>query len=235
MKAHIGVTDESGLLHHVECTAANVAGVIRCTSCCTESKTRCAATRGCTGADKREKSCRTLTPRLQGCREAFEGVGDEERTRAPLRGGWEHHKASVRAKVEHPFRVFKREFGYGKIHTLPWPDDERGTGADAAVESADGAPTFVADLGALRPQGGKFGRKRQKSRGSRLFRCREAENFSAKANCSGLLNVSCAYDAGPEGSVRREVRAWEDADPGDCGRCPKSPRSSPLAIRRTGL
>lgn len=28
---------------------------------------------------------------------------------------WEHYKASVRAKVEHPFRVIKRQFGYVKM------------------------------------------------------------------------------------------------------------------------
>ena len=28
---------------------------------------------------------------------------------------WERHKASVRAKVEHPFRVIKRQFGYMKV------------------------------------------------------------------------------------------------------------------------
>jgi len=28
---------------------------------------------------------------------------------------WEHVKASVRAKVEHPFRVIKRQFGYTKV------------------------------------------------------------------------------------------------------------------------
>ncbi|OLH22752.1 transposase, partial [Xanthomonas oryzae] len=27
----------------------------------------------------------------------------------------EHFKASVRAKVEHPFRVIKRQFGYTKV------------------------------------------------------------------------------------------------------------------------
>jgi IS5 family transposase len=25
---------------------------------------------------------------------------------------WERHKASLRAKIEHPFRVIKRQFGY---------------------------------------------------------------------------------------------------------------------------
>lgn len=28
---------------------------------------------------------------------------------------WEHFKASLRAKVEHPFRVVKRQFGYTKV------------------------------------------------------------------------------------------------------------------------
>ncbi|KGE52965.1 IS5/IS1182 family transposase, partial [Xanthomonas axonopodis] len=28
---------------------------------------------------------------------------------------WEHFKASVRAKVEHPFRVINRQFGYTKV------------------------------------------------------------------------------------------------------------------------
>ena len=28
---------------------------------------------------------------------------------------WEHYKASLRAKVEHPFRVIKRQFGYAKV------------------------------------------------------------------------------------------------------------------------
>ncbi|ARV25196.1 hypothetical protein NY99_24455 [Xanthomonas phaseoli pv. phaseoli] len=28
---------------------------------------------------------------------------------------WEHSKASLRAKVEHPFQVIKRQFGYVKV------------------------------------------------------------------------------------------------------------------------
>ena len=28
---------------------------------------------------------------------------------------WEHFKASIRAKVEHPFRVMKRQFGHTKV------------------------------------------------------------------------------------------------------------------------
>lgn len=32
-----------------------------------------------------------------------------------LRGPTEHRKASMRAKVEHPFRVIKRQFGLAKV------------------------------------------------------------------------------------------------------------------------
>ncbi len=34
---------------------------------------------------------------------------------------WEHVKASVRAKVEHPFRVIKRRFGYTRSAIADWP------------------------------------------------------------------------------------------------------------------
>ncbi len=40
MKAHIGADDESGLVHSVVGTAANVATLPRLTHCCTASKTR---------------------------------------------------------------------------------------------------------------------------------------------------------------------------------------------------
>lgn len=39
MKAHIGVDDESGLVHSVVGTAATVADVIQSTSCCTATRT----------------------------------------------------------------------------------------------------------------------------------------------------------------------------------------------------
>lgn len=40
MKAHIGVDDESGLVHHVECTAPMWRTSRRRTSCCTARRTR---------------------------------------------------------------------------------------------------------------------------------------------------------------------------------------------------
>lgn len=43
----------------------------------------------------------------------MQGMGNKRERAQEQR--WEHFKASVRAKVEHPFRVIKRQFGYTKV------------------------------------------------------------------------------------------------------------------------
>nr|WP_235047214.1 transposase [Xanthomonas vasicola] len=67
---------------------------------------------------QRRHRCRQ-TRRLQDCEAAFfiaarpstiQGIGSKRERAREQR--WEHFKASVRAKVEHPFRVIKRQFGY---------------------------------------------------------------------------------------------------------------------------
>ncbi|MFS8384432.1 IS5 family transposase [Xanthomonas campestris pv. campestris] len=114
MKAHIGVDEFSGLVHHVHCTAANVADVTVTHALLHGKEDSVFGDSGYTGADKREE--------LQDCEAAFfiaakrsvlQAIGNKrERTREQR---WEHFKASVRAKVEHPFRVIKRQFGYTKV------------------------------------------------------------------------------------------------------------------------
>ncbi|MFS8451558.1 IS5 family transposase, partial [Xanthomonas campestris pv. campestris] len=114
MKAHIGVDEFSGLVHHVHCTAANVADVTVTHTLLHGKEDSVFGDSGYTGADKREE--------LQDCEAAFfiaakrsvlQAIGNKrERTREQR---WEHFKASVRAKVEHPFRVIKRQFGYTKV------------------------------------------------------------------------------------------------------------------------
>jgi len=114
MKAHIGVDEFSGLVHHVHCTAANVADVTVMHTLLHGKEDSVFGDSGYTGADKREE--------LQACKAAFfiaarpstmQALGNK-RERARERR-WEHFKASVRAKVEHPFRVIKRQFGYTKV------------------------------------------------------------------------------------------------------------------------
>ncbi|AAW73401.1 putative transposase [Xanthomonas oryzae pv. oryzae KACC 10331] len=114
MKAHIGVDEFSGLVHHVQCTAANVADVTVTHALLHGKEDSVFGDSGYTGAEKRDE--------LQSCEAAFfiaakrstiQAIGNK-RARAWAER-WEHFKASVRAKVEHPFRVIKRQFGYTKV------------------------------------------------------------------------------------------------------------------------
>ena len=114
MKAHIGVDEFSGLVHHVHCTAANVADVTVTHTLLHGKEDSVFGDSGYTGADKREE--------LQDCEAAFfiaakrsvlQAIGNKRERAREQR--WEHFKASVLAKVEHPFRVIKRQFGYTKV------------------------------------------------------------------------------------------------------------------------
>ncbi|CAH2708135.1 IS5 family transposase IS1646 [Xanthomonas campestris pv. nigromaculans] len=114
MKAHIGVDEFSGLVHHVHCTAANVADVTVTHALLHGKEDSVFGDSGYTGGDKREE--------LQNCKAAFfiaakrstlQAIGNKRERDREQR--WEHFKASVRAKVEHPFRVIKRQFGYTKV------------------------------------------------------------------------------------------------------------------------
>ncbi len=114
MKAHIGVDEESGLVHHVECTAANVNDVTQVHKLLHGKEDTITGDSGYTGADKREE--------LQGVEAAFWIAEKPSKLRSmkntrerKYAERWEHFKASVRAKVEHPFRVVKRQFGYTKV------------------------------------------------------------------------------------------------------------------------
>ena len=114
MKAHIGVDEESGLVHHVECTAANVADVTQVHKLLHGKEGTVCGDSGYTGADKREELqdveaefwIAAKPPKLRAMKSRRERRYAER---------WERFKASVRAKVEHPFRVVKRQFGYVKV------------------------------------------------------------------------------------------------------------------------
>jgi IS5 family transposase len=110
MKAHIGVDADSGLVHSVIGTAANV--VTRGHDLLHGRETVVFADAGYQGADKR--------PEATGVKWQVAMRPSKLRGLADL--GWaallertEKLKASVRAKVEHPFRVIKRQFGHVKV------------------------------------------------------------------------------------------------------------------------
>jgi hypothetical protein len=64
----------------------------------------------------------------------------------------EKMKASIRAKVEHPFRVIKQQFGFGKVRYRGLAE-EHGTDRHAvrAVEPVDGAQAADAGRGMSAP------------------------------------------------------------------------------------
>ena len=114
MKAHIGVDEFSGLVHHVKCTAANV-GDVTVTHELLHGKEDCVlGDSGYTGADKRAelKDCKA-TFFIAEKRSKVQAIKNQRQRRQYER--WESCKASMRAKVEQPFRVIKRQFGYTKV------------------------------------------------------------------------------------------------------------------------
>jgi IS5 family transposase len=113
MKAHIGVDAESGLVHTVIGTAANVNDVTQGHALLHGEETEVFADAGYQGAMKRPEATGVewhvaLRP---GKRRAL----DRSRASHQLMDQLETLKASIRAKVEHPFRVIKRQFGFMKV------------------------------------------------------------------------------------------------------------------------
>ena len=113
MKAHIGVDAESGLVHTVIGTAANVNDVTQAGALLHGEETAAFGDAGYRGVAKRhEAQGPTWFVAMQpGKRKAL----DPSRKSARLLEKAEQLKASVRAKVEHPFRVIKQQFGYAKV------------------------------------------------------------------------------------------------------------------------
>ena len=115
MKAHIGVDAESGLVHTVVGTAANVNDVTQAGQLLHGEETDAWGDAGYQGVDKREEfkdsKVRWEVAMRPGKRRAL----DPERELHQLLEKAEKLKASIRAKVEHPFRLVKQQFGYAKV------------------------------------------------------------------------------------------------------------------------
>lgn len=114
MKAHIGVDDESGLVHSVVGTAANVADVTQVDKLLHGAENVVCADAGYTGVEKRtEHDGRKVIWQIAARRSTYKKLGKRSALYKAKRK-IEKAKAQVRAKVEHPFRVVKRQFGFVK-------------------------------------------------------------------------------------------------------------------------
>jgi IS5 family transposase len=112
MKAHIGVDADSGLVHTVTTTAANESDVTQVADLLHGKEENVYADSGYRGAPARvgrEDLNWHIAARPSDIARMPEG-----KAKARVRKE-EHRKASIRAKVEHPFRVIKRQFGLMKV------------------------------------------------------------------------------------------------------------------------
>lgn len=113
MKAHIGVDAESGLTHTVVTTSAHVNDVTQAHACLHGQETDVFGDAGYQGVAKRpENRDRPVAWHVAmkpGQRRVL-----SDRPLGQLLEALEHTKARIRAKVEHPFRIIKRQFGYAK-------------------------------------------------------------------------------------------------------------------------
>ena len=113
MKAHIGVDADSGLVHTVIGTAANVNDVTQGHGLLHGEETVVFADAGYQGATKRPEA--TGVDWHVAMRPGKRRALDKQTALGALLEQAEKLKASVRAKVEHPFRVVKCQFGFTKV------------------------------------------------------------------------------------------------------------------------
>ena len=114
MKAHIGVDADSGLVHTVRSTAGHVHDISEGNSLLHGQEQMVFADAGYQGIGKRPDATANvqwLIAMRPGKRKAL----DKGNAADAMLDEAEKLKAGVRAKVEHPFRVLKRQFGHVKV------------------------------------------------------------------------------------------------------------------------
>ena len=114
MKAHIGVDADSGLVHTVLGTSGNVNDVVEANSLLHGHETDVFADAGYQGAHKRPDAKENVQWHVA-MRPGLRKLLDKADPMDALTDQVERIKASIRAKVEHPFRVIKRQFGHVKV------------------------------------------------------------------------------------------------------------------------
>ena len=116
-KAHIGVDRDSGLVHTVKATAANVSDVAETANLLHREEETCHADAGYIGAEKREEA---IIRNKSGKKIKYEIMRRPSQIRKLSKSGQyrakkrEHQKSSIRVKVEHVFGVVKGQLKYKK-------------------------------------------------------------------------------------------------------------------------
>lgn len=114
MKAHIGVDAQSGLVHTVRGTAGHISDIAQAHTVLHGQERVAFGDAGYQGVEKRPDAKADVTWHVAmrpGKRKAL----NKDTQADALIDKAEKLKASIRAKVEHPFRVIKRQFGFVKV------------------------------------------------------------------------------------------------------------------------
>lgn len=122
MKAHIGVDADSGVVHTVTNTAANAHDITQATNLLHGQETDVYGDSGYRGIDKRGEAqgleVQWHTSMMPGKRQAIKAAKVQAGSTGKLAqtiDQVEKLKASIRAKVEHPFHIIKNLFKYKKV------------------------------------------------------------------------------------------------------------------------
>ena len=120
MKAHIGVDAKSGLTHSLKTTAANEHDLNQVGNLLHGEEAFVFADAGYQGAENREELADVKAQWAIAMRPGRlkELKKHPHKNKAVI--AFERLKSSIRAKVEHPFRIIKRQFGFVKAR-FKWP------------------------------------------------------------------------------------------------------------------
>ena len=116
-KAHVGVDKDSGIVHSVEVTSANVHDVTQVPELLTGEEEVVYGDSGYLGAENRENAVKTnsngkkINYKIN--RRPSQSKNKSARSQAQIKRR-EHEKSSVRSKVEHVFAVVKGQLGFRK-------------------------------------------------------------------------------------------------------------------------
>ena len=116
-RTHVGVDKDTGLVHHVEVTSANIHDVTMAPRLLSREETTVCGDSGYLGAGKREDALRQNKQgkqiRYKANRRPSQSKSRSVRSHAQIKRR-EHGKSSVRAKAEHIFAVVKGLFHFRK-------------------------------------------------------------------------------------------------------------------------
>lgn len=114
MKAHIGADAESGLVHTVRGTSGNISDIAEGNTLLHGEESVAFGDAGYQAIDKRADATPDVTWHVAMRPGKRKALNKDDEADAMIDKA-ERLKAGVRAKVEHPFRVIKRQFGFVKV------------------------------------------------------------------------------------------------------------------------